>query len=960
MSMTDHVHSVAIRVLAGAFLACTAAAAAGQTIPPRPIVPEIRSGFPIRKAADYGLAAADYDGDGRADISVKLDGGTWRIDRSGNGFGSWDETVYSYGDPYWVPAPADYDGDGRADLAVKDVRSGAWRIDYAIDGFGTWNVQRAGCSECLGRAVPADYDSDGRDDIAIKTDMGRWRIDYAAGGFGTWDVQYSGLGGLSSDPVPADYDGDGRVDIAVKEDSGFWRIDYAAGGLGAWQVAYPGYGGAGAHAVPADYDGDGRADLAVKTDDAKWKIDYASNGYGTFDAVFGGAGGTTARAVPADYDGDGRTDLAVRVDCGGWFLDFAAGGLGSWNQRYDHMAATGTAVATTAADLGYTLASDFQGTVSIPSSANIDLTGIVELPVRSCVRIAGTRRGLDPGALVYTDYKGEEYALFRVTGHDVRIEGVRLRGPSDGDRSDSQPGISGIVVATNAGLGLGGNVAIENVDAWFWTGSAVAVDGQVGVDTEGEVPFGTPLMSYDQAGLVRVSRNFIHHNSRDGRGYGVTVNQGAYATIEANLFDHNRHAIASNGRPHTGYVARFNYVLEGGYTEDLVWNQHFDVHGRGDGGYGGVAGERFEIALNTFRGDQTYFFGAYTRPAFWLRGTPTIGAYFHDNVLEHGDQGKAVRLESPDCWVDLGGGWGYYSPELCHLNVGPNTYGVDTTGSLGVGDFDGDGRDDVFLANGTGWWYSSAGLTEWRFLQASALPVSELRFGRFDSDLKTDVVFSAGGQWYFSSGGTAAPVARAGFAGLALANAVFGNFDGTGRVDTLYLAGSSWYLSPGSQGTWSLVRDAPALAANLRVGDFDGDGRDDVFLIENGTWSWWKPGWANSAPLNGPLTATTAGLVVADFDGDGRDDVAQTSGASWRWSSHGSSAWMTLRNSSWQPQYADITRALLGRFGEDAAAMAIRYELVFDGWDWDPGVRFVAWNATPGDAFTQWSEEYVR
>jgi hypothetical protein len=24
------------------------------------------------------------------------------------------------------------------------------------------------------------------------------------------------------------------------------------------------------------------------------------------------------------------------------------------------------------------------------------------------------------------------------------------------------------------------------------------------------------------------------------------------------------------------------------------------------------------------------------------------------------------------------------------------------------------------------------------------------------------------------------------------------------------------------------------------------------------------------------------------------------------------------------------------------------------------GVHFVAWNATPGDAFTRWSEEYVR
>jgi hypothetical protein len=55
--------------------------------PPPPMTPETRSGFVIRKAADYGVAAADYDGDGRADLSIKLDGGTWRIDYSATGWG---------------------------------------------------------------------------------------------------------------------------------------------------------------------------------------------------------------------------------------------------------------------------------------------------------------------------------------------------------------------------------------------------------------------------------------------------------------------------------------------------------------------------------------------------------------------------------------------------------------------------------------------------------------------------------------------------------------------------------------------------------------------------------------------------------------------------------------------------------------------------------------------------------
>ena len=80
-----------------------------------------------------------------------------------------------------------------------------------------------------------------------------------------------------------------------------------------------------------------------------------------------------------------------------------------------------------------------------------------------------------------------------------------------------------------------------------------------------------------EAGRIRVARNSLHHNSRDEKGYGVVVGHGAYALIEGNVFTHNRHAVASGGDPFSGYHARYNYVLEGGYSEDGYYNQHFDV-----------------------------------------------------------------------------------------------------------------------------------------------------------------------------------------------------------------------------------------------------------------------------------------------------------------------------------------------------------------------------------------------
>jgi hypothetical protein len=401
-------------------------------------------------------------------------------------------------------------------------------------------------------------------------------------------------------------------------------------------------------------------------------------------------------------------------------------------------------------------------------------------------------------------------------------------------------------------------------------------------------------------------------------------------------------------------------VLEGGYTECphgfCYWNQHFDVHGLGEGGYGSIGGERFEIAANTVRGEQEYAAGTESRTAFMLRGTPTVGAFFHENVVVHDDRFEAVRIKNSECWRP--GDDFDDAAARCNLTIGPNIYDTDTTFGLAVGDFDSDGREDVFLANGTGWWYSSAGRTEWRFLRASSLRIDALRFGQFDADPRTDVLYSTGSEWRYSSGGTGAPkLLRVG--GASPADCVFGDFDGNGRTDALMATGSTWYFSKNARLPWSPLRSSPVAASGLRVGDFDNDGRDEIFDLENGNWSWWKLGWPEAYPLPLSLTSSLAGLVVGDFDGDGRDDIAQTNGDGWRVSRGASTAWAGLRGSGGQPQYKDITAVLVGRFGPDQRDDAIRYELVptFNGYE--TGVRFVGWDGTQ-DTFVQWSPQYLR
>src|SRR6185503_7919462 len=103
-------------------------------------------------------------------------------------FGTWDVIPCGYGDVTAVPVPADYDNDGRTDLSVKG-NDGNWFVDYAVDGFGAWNVIFTGRGDNSSIAITGDYDHDGSLDLsAYSTVTGYWYIDYASNGFLFWDT----------------------------------------------------------------------------------------------------------------------------------------------------------------------------------------------------------------------------------------------------------------------------------------------------------------------------------------------------------------------------------------------------------------------------------------------------------------------------------------------------------------------------------------------------------------------------------------------------------------------------------------------------------------------------------------------------------------------------------------------------------------------------------------------------
>jgi len=256
----------------------------------------------------------DYDGDGKADVSVfRASENRWYILRSSDGQVS--EPFFAA--PGDVPVPADFDGDGKTDIAVWRPSSGDWW--YLSSANGAQINVRWGMTGDLPR--PSDFDGDGKTDFVVyRPSTGIW---YRFGSAGqTSNIAF----GLSEDkPLIGDFDGDGKADAAVfRPSSGDWWYAASAAG-GEHRVVH--WGATGDIPVPADFDGDGKTDFTIyRPSTGSWYILFTgSSSYTSF--TFGLAGD---KPVAADYDGDGKADAAVfRPSTGVWYLLQTTSGFGA-------------------------------------------------------------------------------------------------------------------------------------------------------------------------------------------------------------------------------------------------------------------------------------------------------------------------------------------------------------------------------------------------------------------------------------------------------------------------------------------------------------------------------------------------------------------------------------------------------------------------------------------------------
>ncbi|HYG64685.1 MAG TPA: CRTAC1 family protein [Thermoanaerobaculia bacterium] len=270
---------------------------------------------------DYGMgvAAGDFDNDGRTDLYVTSLGSNqlWRNNGPGKGPDATGQVTFTdvtrqagADDPRWsVPAAfVDFDRDGWLDLYVGTY------LDFS---FATYKPCRtaAGAPDYCG-PVPSD---------ALPDRLLRNRRD------GTFEdvSQKSGLAaarGPALGVTTADFDGDGWTDLYVANDEtpnhlwinqkdGTFRDDALLAGCA---VSGEGRPQASMGIDTGDYDGDGDEDLVMDNLTGEGITLYRSDGAGNFEDV-SRASGLQAASWPftgfgaawLDYDNDSRLDLLV-------------------------------------------------------------------------------------------------------------------------------------------------------------------------------------------------------------------------------------------------------------------------------------------------------------------------------------------------------------------------------------------------------------------------------------------------------------------------------------------------------------------------------------------------------------------------------------------------------------------------------------------------------------------------
>ena len=340
-------------------------------------------------------AAADFNGDGKMDLVAysPQSSSTYLTISMGNGDGSFQTRLpFKVGIAPTSVVAADFNGDGKADLAVGNDTSSTISV-FIGNGDGTF---AAAVTYTAGGFVSAmalgDFNHDGITDICVATPVG---ISVLLGnGDGTFKAAVNSnlpfQGETAVSMVVADLNGDGNLDLAIANPVRFKMVILLGNGDGTFRLASQ----TPLATIPTsiafgDLNGDGKIDLVVgnQSFSATYSILFG-NGDGTFQAPMtfrpvASFGSISAVAV-GDFNQDGILDIALTNNLTNKLLVLLGNGNGTFQvaTTSDVGALPNSILATDLngdgkTDLTVGMAGGFTVLVNTSTAATTSVTGLI-------------------------------------------------------------------------------------------------------------------------------------------------------------------------------------------------------------------------------------------------------------------------------------------------------------------------------------------------------------------------------------------------------------------------------------------------------------------------------------------------------------------------------------------------------------------------------------------------------
>jgi hypothetical protein len=874
------------------------------TFTPTPVSPS--TGF-----LPWSLAVGDFNGDGKVDLAVvnfatssNNDAGTVTV-LLGNGDGTFQAAAsLTTGICPNSIAVGDFNGDGKTDLAV--VNGGDGTNDYAGtvtvllgNGDGTFT---AAVSPATGRrsdsVAVGDFNGDGIPDLAIANESDNTITVLLGNGNGTFTITpvSPSTGYSPSSIVVGDFNGDGKADLATGYGGAIAVLLGNGDGTFAVPVLLPTGYVTGPIAV-GDFNGDGKADLAIGA------MLLLGNGDGTF--VVGIRPTIAADSVYAiavgDLNGDGNADLA--------FANFSNNTVSVLlTQLSQTVLATATGISPDSPGDHSVLAS-YPGDNNFASSFS-NTTVLYEQPPTTTTSLALTSAGA-PLTTVASGSVVTLTATVRIGGRAVTVGQVNFCDASATFCTDTH--LLGTAQLTSNGTatlnfvpGIGEHsyraLFIANVGGAASPSSAsvLTVTGSLHPSTTSIVQSGsvgnyTLTATVVAAGATPPTGLVSFLDTSDGNS---VLETGILETVAtgANLV-YSLNSVANGASPEVVAVGDFNRdgkadlaVADSGNYLHMDSGTVKILLGNGDGTFAMTASLAtgvypIAIAIADLNGDGIPDLAVANRDSSTLSillgngdgtfATPTsVVTGINPTSITAGDfngDGKMDLAVANSCGSTPDSNCGTYLDPQGTLTIllgnGDGTFtqaANETTdvwpASVAVGDFNGDGKPDLAVANECG----KSGLC------SAKAPGT------------VTILLGVGEDGTFTPAATPA-------AGVYPTSIAVGDFNGDGKPD-LAVANSNdntvTVLLGNGDGTFEAAA-SPATGVNptsIAVGDFNGDGKTDLVVANGGNSGNGYAGTvtillgngdgtfeaaANPATGRGPVS-----IAVGDFTADGETDLA--------------------------------------------------------------------------------------